>query len=73
MKREDLNYIVSFLLLISICITGIAGYIQSRLELRRFVPHRNLAYVTLALAAIHVALNAGRIWRYLRRKLKRKR
>jgi hypothetical protein len=72
-KREDINYIVSFLLLLSIIITGMTGYIQSQLELRRFVPHRYFAYVTLGLAAIHVCLNAGKLWRYARRKLKRKR
>jgi len=72
MKREDINYLVSFLLLLSICFTGITGYIQSRLELRRFVPHRYFAYVTLGLAAVHVCLNAGKLWRYIRRKLKTK-
>lgn len=73
MKREDVNYIVSFLLLLAICVTGMTGYLQSRLELRRFVPHRYFAYVTLALAAIHVCLNVGKLWRYIRRKLKRNR
>lgn len=69
MKREDIKNIVSILLLISICITGVLGYIQSELELRKFVPHRYFAYATLSLAAVHVILNGGRIWRYLRRKL----
>jgi hypothetical protein len=73
MKREDINYAISFLLLLSISITGITGYIQSQLELRRFVPHRYFAYVTLSLAAVHVYLNADKLWRYIRRKLKRKR
>jgi len=72
MKREDINYIVGFLLLLSISITGITGYIQSQLDLRRFVPHRYFAYTTLSLAAVHVYLNAGKLWRYVRRKLKRK-
>ena len=72
MKREDVNYIVSFLLLLAICVTGMTGYLQSRLELRRFVPHRYFAYVTLGLAAVHVALNTGKIYRHLRRKLKGK-
>ena len=71
MKREDVNYIISFLLLACICVTGLTGYIQSQLELRRFVPHRYFAYATLTLAAVHIYLNFSRLWRYLRRKLKR--
>ena len=73
MKREDISYTVSFLLLLSACITGITGYIQSQLDLRKFVPHRYFAYFTLGLAAVHVYLNAGKVWRYIRRKFKRKR
>ncbi len=72
MKREGINYVVSFLLLLSICITGITGYIQSQLELRKFVPHRYFACVTLSLAAVHVYLNAGKLWQYIRRKIKKK-
>lgn len=70
MKR-DVNYIISILLIFSLSITGIVGYVQSRLELRRFVPHSYFAYVTLILAALHVLLNWGKVWRYLHRKLKR--
>ena len=73
MKRDDVSYTISLLLLLSIGITGITGYIQSQLELRRFIPHRYFAYVTLGLAAVHVYFNAGKLWRYIRRKLKRKR
>ena len=72
MKREDINYAVSILLLVLVGLTGITGYIQSQLELRRFVPHRYFAYAALALAAVHVYLNAGKLWRYLRRKFKRR-
>lgn len=72
MKREDVHYGVSFLLLLSVGLTGLTGYIQSQLELRRFVPHRWFAYITLGLAAGHVYLNAGKLWRYARRRLKRK-
>ena len=72
MKREDINYLISLLLLLFISATGIAGYIQSQLELRKFVPHRYLAYVTLSLAAVHVYFNAGKLWRYIRRKFKKK-
>ena len=72
MKREDINYIVSFVLLLSICITGAVGYIQSALDLRKFVPHRWFAYCTLIFAAVHVSLNAGKSWRYLKRKFEKK-
>ncbi len=54
MKRHHLDYAVSILLLISLCVTGLLGYVQAELELRRFIPHRYAAYATLWLAAIHV-------------------
>jgi len=71
MRREDINYTVSLLLLFSVAVTGVTGYIQSQLELRKFVPHRYFAYATLALGAVHIYLNAPKLWRYIRRKLKR--
>ena len=67
MKRTYLDYAVSILLLISLCVTAVLGYLQSELELRRFVPHRYAAYATLCLAAIHVSLNGSRLWRHIRR------
>jgi len=72
MKREDVNYAIGFLLLLSISITGITGYIQTQLDLRKFVPHRYFAYATLSLAAVHIYLNVGKLWRYIRRKFKGK-
>lgn len=69
MKRQDVNYAVTILLLISIALTGVTGYIQSQLDLRKFVPHRYFAYTTLVLAAVHISLNAQKLWRYLRKKL----
>jgi len=71
MKRKDINYIISLLLLLSVAVTGTTGYIQSQLDLRKFVPHRYFAYVTLSLAAIHVYLNAGKLWWHIRQKFKR--
>jgi hypothetical protein len=67
MKRTDIEYIVSMLLFCSLSVTGMLGYIQSQLELRQFVPHRYAAYTTLCLAAVHVSLHAGKVWRYLSR------
>ncbi len=69
MKRQDINYIVSLLLLAGLCATGATGYVQSQLELRKFVPHQYFAYGTLILAAVHVCLNAGKMWRYIRRQV----
>jgi hypothetical protein len=71
MKRVDIEYALSILLLFSIAITGTLGYLQSQLELRKFVPHRYFAYATLSLAAVHVCFNAGKIWRYFKRILKK--
>jgi hypothetical protein len=63
---RTLKYVLSLLLLLSIALTGILGYIQSSLELRRFVPHKYFAYTTLILAVVHVALNHKRIIRFFR-------
>jgi hypothetical protein len=71
MKRVDIEYVLSILLFFSITITGALGYIQSQLELRKFVPHRYFAYTTLSLAAVHVCFNAGKIWRYFKRMVKK--
>ena len=60
MKRQDVNYAVSILLLVSIALTGATGYIQS---------HRYFAYATLVLALVHVSLNAQKLFRYLRKKI----
>jgi len=70
MKRKDINYVISLLLLLSITITGLTGYLQSQLELRKFVPHRYFAYTTLSLAIAHVYLNSGKVWSHFRRKFK---
>jgi len=72
MRRQDINYIVSFLLLVSLAMTAVTGYIQAQLDLRRFVPHRYFVYVTLGLTIIHVYFNAGKLWRYISGRLKRK-
>jgi hypothetical protein len=70
MKRTDFHYIISILLFFSISITGILGYIQSQFELRKFVPHRYFAYTTLCLAAVHFFLKSGKVWKYIRGKVK---
>lgn len=69
MSRKDLHYLISILLFCSVSVTGVLGYIQSELELRKFVPHRYFAYTTLSLALVHVLLNGGKIVKYLHTKL----
>ena len=70
MNRADFEIIISFLLILAVCVTGVLGYLQSELELRRFVLHRYAAYATLVLTAVHVALKWGRLWRYIRERRK---
>ncbi len=65
MKRADFEIIISLLLMVAVCVTGLLGYFQSELELRRFVPHRYAAYTTLILTAVHVSLKWEKIWRYI--------
>jgi hypothetical protein len=67
MKRETVQYVISLLLFVSICTTGILGYIQSELELRKFVPHRYFAYTTLSLAAVHLYFHLGKLCRFWHR------
>ena len=64
--RKDINFLISLLLMCSIIVTGTLGFIQSEFDLRKFVPHRYAAYTTLFLAAIHLYLNFGALWRYLK-------
>lgn len=70
MKRMAINYCISLLLLLSLCITALLGLIQAQLELRKFVPHRYSAYVTLSLSLVHVLFNGGKLWRYFFRNKK---
>ncbi len=71
MRRETFQYVVSLLLVFSVCMTGLLGYIQSQLELRKFVPHRYFAYTTLCLATLHVYLNWKKLWLFIRSLLRR--
>jgi len=66
MNRADFEIIISILLIVAVCVTGVLGYFQSEMELRRFVPHRYAAYTTLILTAVHVSLKSGKLLRYIR-------
>lgn len=68
MNRSDITIVLSILLFISLAITGVLGYLQSELELRKFIPHRYFAFATLTLAAIHVILHWKKLWRYIRKR-----
>jgi hypothetical protein len=72
MKRETFQYTVSLLLIVSICTTGILGYIQSELELRKFVPHRYFAYTSLGLAALHLYFHWGKLCRFVHGRRKKR-
>ncbi len=73
MKRTHVDSAVSILLLLSLCVTGLLGFIQSELELRRFVPHRYAAYATLCLAALHIYIKGSEFWRHIWRMVRHKR
>jgi hypothetical protein len=70
MKRKDIPYLVSLLLLILFIITAITGYIQSKLELRRFIPHRYFAYATIILFLIHVFQNIKKLYLYFKKRFR---
>lgn len=68
MNLRDITMVLSILLFVSLAITGVLGYLQSELDLRKFIPHRYFAYTTLILAAIHVMLHWKKLWRYVRKR-----
>jgi len=70
MKRFQVSYTISLLLLVMITITGLTGFIQSQLELRNFRPHIYSCYTTLSLASLHVWLNWKKIKNFPFGKLK---
>lgn len=67
MKRHA-DFIVSILLIFSLAITGSTGYIQSELELRKFVPHKYFAYSTLILGFFHLLFKYKKIIHYFKQR-----
>jgi DMSO/TMAO reductase YedYZ heme-binding membrane subunit len=67
MKRH-LDSMISILLIFSIAITGSTGYIQSELELRKFVPHKYFAYSTLILGFLHLTFKYKKLLNYLKQR-----
>ena len=68
MRRTDWSAILSLVLLGSVLVTAGFGLVQSNLDLHKFRLHKYSAYLTLFLAAIHVLLKSGNLWKRLRRK-----
>ncbi len=67
LKRADVSVIFCLLLFLVAALTGLTGYLQVRLDLHRFVPHKYLAYSTLLLTLLHVVLNGKKVIRVLKR------
>jgi len=64
--KQHMDYMVSLCLIMLVSITGITGYIQSELELRKFIPHIYFAYGTLILAFMHLIFKYRRLLLYLK-------
>lgn len=71
MKKSDISYIVSAALIILLAFTGITGFIQSQLDLRKFVPHKYAAYTSLVLSALHLYFHWGKLFGYIKIKLRK--
>lgn len=69
MKKIDFNYLISFILIISVLLTGLTGFIAAELEIHRFVPHKYFAYTTLVLVIFHLYFNLPKLFKYLKSRL----
>ncbi len=64
---KKLRKIISWTLMVLLVAAGFTGWLQTRLDLHRFILHQWLAYAVLALTAAHVApLIVRRIKRFKR-------
>jgi len=61
----NISFFLCIILLVCVAVTGLAGYIQTKLDLHRFVLHKYFAYCTLCITVLHVAAN----WRKIRKQL----
>lgn len=68
MRRRNFSALVSLVLLGSVALTTVFGLVQANLDLHQFQFHKYSAYCTLALMAIHVALNGSNILKWAREK-----
>ena len=68
MGRKDLGYVVIATMLLSGLYVTISGLVTDLFGLHQFAFHRYAGYVCAGLAALHLALNWGRVAAYLRRR-----
>ena len=71
MKKSDLTLIVCLLLILTLIINGISGFIQVRLDLHRTTIHKYSAYSTLSLSLIHIVLHFNKLITYIKNVLRR--
>ena len=71
MKKSDLTLIVCLLLILTLIINGISGFIQVRLDLHRTTIHKYSAYSTLSLSLIHIVLHFNKLIAYIKNVLRR--
>ena len=68
MKKRVGDIALSLILLVSLIFTGLAGLIQSNLDLHKFRYHKYGAYFTLFCALIHVIINLPVVIKYFKHK-----
>ena len=66
MKKPDISFIVCFLLILALVITGISGFIQVKLDLHRTTIHKFSAYSTLSLSLVHILINFRKFINYVK-------
>ena len=71
MRRTDLDYLVIVAMLASGLYVTLSGLVTDLFGLHQFAAHRYAGYLCAGLAAVHLALNWGRVRAYLRSRLGR--
>ena len=66
MKKPDISFIVCFLLILALVVTGISGFIQVKLDLHRTTIHKFSAYSTLSLSLVHILINFRKFINYVK-------
>ncbi len=67
MKKPDISFIVCFLLILALAVTGISGFIQVKLDLHRTTIHKFSAYSTLSLSLVHILINFRKFINYAKK------
>lgn len=71
MKRADLNYPLSAVLIGVLVLVTITGLIEATLDINHFIWHKYSAYIFVALAAVHVYLSYKTLMAYFTKRLHR--